>query len=512
MALCGTTWCSSALIKNLGVQSLGERLAEFPIVGIGSSAGGLEALEKLFDAMPPDTGAAFVVVAHLDPTRESHLSELLSRRTRMPTVAVEGATRIEPNHVYVIAPDQALMLDGGVLHPSKPKEPRAQRRPVDVFFRSLAENQKERAIAIVLSGTGTNGAAGLRFIKSEGGIVMAQEPSTAAHAGMPQSAIATGLVDLVLPPERMAEALVNVVRHPYVRQPDAAEPPELDGQLSALLALLRTRANLDFRPYRQRSLLRRIHRRMGLHQIQDADAYLERVRRDPDEVAALARDLTISVSGFFRDPEAWRILDEKVIAPLVAERDPSAAIRIWVPGCATGEEAYSLAILVLARAEQARKAFDLRIFATDVAQHILPTARAGLYPASIAPEIGAARLERFFDPVDDSYQAKKVLRDAITFAPGSAVLAPRSDQLPQSADLSRSGSAAQSGGAVPFRVARGWAPVSRFGRERLRPREPVPANIQEVANFSPSGADASRSRSFSPNRRRRAQRRIGAFG
>jgi two-component system CheB/CheR fusion protein len=404
-------------------------LADFPIVGIGSSAGGLEALEKLFEAMPPDTGAAFVVVAHLDPTRESHLAELLSRRTRMPTVAVEGATRIEPNHVYVIAPDQVLMLDGGVLQPSKPKEPRAQRHPVDVFFRSLAENQKERAIGIVLSGTGSNGAAGLRFIKSEGGVAMAQEPATAAHAGMPQSAIATGLIDLVLPPERMAEALVNVVRHPYVRQPDTAEPPELDGQLSALLALLRTRANLDFRPYRRRTLLRRIHRRMGLHQIQDADAYLERLRRDPEEVTALARDLTITVSGFFRDPEAWRILDEKVIAPLVAERDAGAAIRIWVPGCATGEEAYSLAILVLARAEQARKAFDLRIFATDVAQHILPTARAGLYPASIAPEIGAARLERFFDPVDDSYQAKKVLRDAITFAPQNLLQDPPFSRL-----------------------------------------------------------------------------------
>jgi two-component system, chemotaxis family, CheB/CheR fusion protein len=221
-------------------------LADFPIVGIGSSAGGLEALEKLFAGMPPDTGAAFVVVAHLDPTRESHLTELLSRRTSMPTVAVERDTAIEANHVYVIAPDQDLTLHGDVLHPSKPSKPRAQRRPVDVFFRSLAENQKERAIGIVLSGTGSYGAAGLRFIKSEGGIVMAQEPATAGHSGMPQSAIATGLVDLVLPPERMAEALINVVRHPYVRQP--GEPPELEGQLSVLLALLRTKTNLDSDP------------------------------------------------------------------------------------------------------------------------------------------------------------------------------------------------------------------------------------------------------------------------
>ena len=281
----------------------------------------------------------------------------------------------------------------------------------------------------MLSGTGTNGSAGLRFIKSEGGIVIAQDPATAAYAGMPQSAISTGVVDLVLPPHRMAEALVDVVRHPYVRQPEAVAQPDSDGQLAELLGLLRTQTNLDFQPYRRQTLLRRTHRRMGLHQIEHLSAYLERLRGDPQETTALARDLTINVSGFFRDPQAWKILDERVIAPLVRERDANSAIRMWVPGCATGEEAYSLAMLFLTRAQEASKSFDLRIFATDVAQHILPTARAGLYPASIAADIGADRLERFFEIEDDSYLAKRVLREAITFAPQNLLQDPPFSRL-----------------------------------------------------------------------------------
>src|SRR5918994_4342140 len=404
-------------------------MAEFPIVGIGSSAGGLEALEKLFDAMPPEPGVAFVVIAHLDPTRESHLTELLDRRTQMPVVEVQGEITVEPDHVYVIAPDQSLELNGDVLHPSKPSEPRAQRRPVDVFFRSLAENQRERAIGIILSGTVTNGAAALRFIKSEGGITIAQDPATAAYAGMPQSAISTGIIDLVLPAEKMAAALLDVASHPYVRQPEAVEQPDWDGQLSAILSLLRAHTDLDFQPYRRQTLLRRTHRRMGLHRIQHLSAYLERLRNDPQEATALARDLTINVSGFFRDPQAWEILDEKVIAPLVAERDTNSAIRIWVPGCATGEEAYSLSMLIAERAQEARKAFDIRIFATDVSDHLLPMARAGLYPASIAADVDIERLDRFFEVEDDSYLAKKALRDTITFAPQNPLQDPPFSRL-----------------------------------------------------------------------------------
>ncbi|MGH6895388.1 MAG: chemotaxis protein CheB [Geminicoccaceae bacterium] len=405
-------------------------MAEFPIVGIGSSAGGLEALEKLFGAMPPDSGLGFVVVAHLDPTQESHLSELLSRDTKMPVVEVGERTAVEPGHVYVIAPDRYLTLKDGVLHPSEPGEPRGQRRAIDVFLRSLAEDQGERAIGIVLSGTGTDGTQGLRAIKAEGGIALAQDPETADFGGMPQSAIATGGADLVLAPEKMAEALLDLVRHPYLRRPAEVEkPPEIDGHLTAVLSLVRAGTKQDFRCYKRTTLLRRIHRRMGLRQIVGLDDYIERLRDDPGELAALARDLTITVSGFFRDPEAWKVLDQKVIAPLVAERPADAAIRVWVPGCATGEEAYSIAMLVVERAEAVQKSFDLKIFATDVSEHVLPVARAGLYPASIAQDISRERLERFFDREDDSYRIKRELGDAITLAPQNLMQDPPFSRL-----------------------------------------------------------------------------------
>ena len=262
-----------------------------------------------------------------------------------------------------------------------------------------------------------------------------------------------------------------MVRHPYVRQPEAVAQPDPDGQLSELLGLLRTQTNLDFQPYRRQTLLRRTHRRMGLHQIQQLSAYLERLRADPQETRALARDLTINVSGFFRDPQAWKILDERVIAPLVRERDGNSAIRMWVPGCATGEEAYSLAMLFLTRAQEAGKSFDLKIFATDVAHHILPTARAGLYPASIAADIGADRLERFFEVEDDSYVAKRPARSdhlcATESIAGPAVLPARSDQLSQSADLSGAGSAKEGAGPVPFFAPGRRTSVPRPRRDRV---------------------------------------------
>ncbi|HEX6110935.1 MAG TPA: chemotaxis protein CheB [Geminicoccaceae bacterium] len=393
-------------------------MAEFPIVGIGSSAGGLEALQKLFGAMPPDSGLAFVIAAHLDPTQKSHLAELLGRCTKMPVVQIENSTKVEPDHVYVIAPDQELTIKNGVLRTGKPSAPRGHRHPVDSFFRSLAEDQGERAIAIVLSGTGTNGSLGLRFIKAEGGIAIAQVPESAGFAGMPQSAIATGIVDLVLPPEKMPESLLSIARHVYVREPaKEVEEPAPKEQLNTLLTLLRAQSKRDFTSYKKSAVLRRIHRRMGLHRIDRLGTYIERLRSDPGEIKALAADLTINVTGFFRDPEAWGELDDKVIAPLVQERSTGSLIRVWVPGCSTGEEAYSIAMLILDRAEAARKSFDLRLFATDVAEPMLTSARAGVYPASIEQDVEPERLERWFERQDDTYRVRKALRKAITFAP-----------------------------------------------------------------------------------------------
>jgi two-component system, chemotaxis family, CheB/CheR fusion protein len=393
-------------------------MAEFAIVGIGSSAGGLEALQKLFNAMPSDSGLAFIVAAHLDPTQKSHLTELLGRCTKMPVIQIENSIKVEPNHVYVIAPDQELTLKDGIVRTNKPTAPRGHRHPVDSFFRSLAEDQGERAIAVVLSGTGTNGSLGLRFIKAEGGIAIAQDPETAAFQGMPRSAIGTGVVDLVLPPEQMPEAFLRLARHPYVREP--AKPVEEvapEEQLGTLLTLVRAQSKRDFNSYKRSTLLRRIQRRMGLHQIGTLSNYIERLHNDPNEMRALVADLTINVTGFFRDPEAWKMLAEKVIAPLVRERPADSTIRVWVPGCSTGEEAYSIAILITEAAEGVGKSFDLKLFATDVTEGILTSARAGQYPGSIAIDVGEKRLARFFQLRDDTYSIKKTLRETITFAP-----------------------------------------------------------------------------------------------
>jgi two-component system CheB/CheR fusion protein len=393
-------------------------MADFPVVGIGSSAGGLEALQQFFRAMPPDSGLGFIIAAHLDPTQESHLTELLSRCTKMPVVQIENSAKVEPNRVFVIAPDQELTIREGVVRPNKPTAPRGHRHPVDSFFRSLAEDRGELAIAIILSGTGTNGSLGLRFIKAEGGIAIAQDPETAGFAGMPRSAIATGVVDLVLPPDKMPDALLNFARHPYVRQPvEAAVERTPDDQLEALLRLVQAKTRRDFSGYKKRTLLRRIHRRMGLHRIESLPNYIGRLQNDPDEVKALASDLTINVTGFFRDPDAWRTLGDKVIAPLVRERRAESTIRVWLPGCSTGEEAYSIAILLLEHAAAARKNFDLKLFATDVAEGVLTSARAGAYPASIAQDVTPERLKRWFVMEDDTYCVRKTLRDAITFAP-----------------------------------------------------------------------------------------------
>jgi two-component system CheB/CheR fusion protein len=359
-------------------------MAQFPIVGIGSSAGGLEALQTLFRGMPADSGLAFIVAAHLDPTQKSHLTELLSRCTKMPVVQIDSAIEVEPNHVYVIAPDQELTIKKGVVQTDKPTAPRGHRHPVDSFFRSLAEDQGERAIAIILSGTGTNGSLGLRFVKAEGGIVLVQEPDTAGFQGMPRSAIGTGIIDLVLPPEKMPEALLNLARHPYVREPAAAvEQIEPDEQLRVLLALVRAQTKRDFNSYKKRTLLRRIHRRMGLHRIDTLRDYIERLQDDPSEIRALAADLTINVTGFFRDPEAWQALTDKAILPMVRERPAEAAVRVWVPGCSTGEEAYSIAMLITEQAEAIGKSFDLKLFATDVTEGVCRRRAPGSTPPAL---------------------------------------------------------------------------------------------------------------------------------
>jgi two-component system, chemotaxis family, CheB/CheR fusion protein len=391
---------------------------DVPVVGVGASAGALEAFKKLLQVIPPDTGIAFVLIPHLDPTHQSLLADHLARWTRMPVIEAQDDMRVEPNHVYVIPPNKYIRLADHGLFLDQPVKQRGIRMPIDHFFYSLAEVQRERAICIILSGTGSDGTLGLKEVKAAGGLVMVQQPETAEYDGMPRSAIHTGLADFVLPIEEMPNALIRFTRHPYLKnhaapgEHEAADP----STFRAVLELLRAQTDHDFLCYKKGTLIRRIHRRMGLAQIDDLADYLQRLRTDPQEAERLVKDLLIGVTHFFRDGEGWAQLDEHVVERLVAERDDGDPIRVWVPGCATGEEAYSLSILFFEAFEKFSKRCALQIFATDVDRHAIAIARAGFYPANIAAEVSAARLGRYFTEENGGYRVNKRLRDSCIFA------------------------------------------------------------------------------------------------
>jgi PAS domain S-box-containing protein len=391
-----------------------------PIVGIGASAGGIEALSLFFDAMPTDSGCAFVVVLHLDPKRESEMARILSARTKMPVIQVADGMRLAPGHVYVIAPDTDLTVGDGRLHVSRPTQTRGPRHPIDTLFASIASEQHERSIAIVLSGTGSNGTVGLKEIRAEGGMSLVQSPETAKFDGMPRSAISAGLADHVLAPDKMPEILLAYIHHGYVSAPVEAEAepasPKGEATIQQVLELLRARAGYDSGSYKRSTQRRRIHRRMGLRNIATLSGYLNELRHSPDEVATLVADLMISVTGFFRDAEAWEALAKLVIAPMVAERESGASFRVWVPACSTGEEAYSIAMLVTEQAEAVGKRFDLKVFATDAQEDNLHKARDGIYPAAALAGFPPDRVRRFFEKLDGSFQVGKELRDMVVFA------------------------------------------------------------------------------------------------
>ena len=395
----------------------------FPIVGIGASAGGLDAFKKFFTAMPADSGIAFVLIPHLDPTHRSLMVELLAKQTPMSVVEAGDNMPVEANCVYIIPPNRDLSIERGHLQLSKPPERRGLQTAIDFFFRSLAADQQEKAIGIILSGTGSHGTPGLKEIKLVGGMVMVQDPKTADYDQMPQSAIGTGMVDFVLPPEQMPAALVRFVAHPYlnsVPQTPAAEgTPE---QLNRILVLLRARTKYDFRHYRKKMLMRRVERRMGLGHIDELADYVEHLRENPDEVAALYKDLLIGVTAFFREPDAFQVLEERVIPELVARQSEDVPVRVWVPACATGEEAYSIAMLLLERFTQENKPAHIQIFASDLDEQSLDAGRQGIYPDSIAGDVSSERLERFFLKTDEHhYQVTKQLRESIVFAPQNVI-------------------------------------------------------------------------------------------
>ncbi len=395
---------------------------DFPVVAIGASAGGLEALKKFFSAMPTRSGLGFVVIPHLDPRHVSHLPELLRRHTPMQVTQADDEAQVEAEHVHIIPPNASLTIKEGILHLGTAVARPGIPRPIDGFLRSLAEYQQERALCIILSGTGSDGTLGLRAIKAEGGLVMVQAPDTAEHDGMPRSAIATGLVDYVLPVEQMPAALLDYVEHAHLRgSPIAVPAGKRYDPLQSILALLSTREGQDFRWYRKPMLLRRIQRRMGLNRIPAIGDYVQYLRDTPEELKALAKDLLIGVTEFFREPEAWAVLEQAVVPRLVAARHPQAPLRVWVTGCATGEEAYSVAMCLLERVAISERNGRLQIFATDIDSHALEIARVGSYPESMASSVAPERLARFFIKAENSYRVKKELREAVVFAPQNLI-------------------------------------------------------------------------------------------
>lgn len=396
--------------------------AGFPIVGIGASAGGLAAFEAFFQGMPAgaDPGMAFVLVQHLAPDHRSLLSELIRRCTRMPVFEVDDGVVVQPNCVYIIPPNRDMAFLNGTLQLLEPSAPRGQRLPIDFFFRSLALDQGQRAIGIVLSGTGSDGTQGVRAIKGEGGMVMAQDPGTTEFDGMPLSAIATGLVDYQLAPADMPARLITYARHAggRIRIAATAEGTQSEGALKKIFVLLRAQTGHDFSQYKPSTINRRVQRRMAVHQIDALDSYVRFLQQTPAEVEALFRDLLIGVTQFFRDPDAFRVLEEQVIPRLFEGKAVGSAVRVWCTGCSTGEEAYSIAILLQEHMDRLKQHFTVQLFATDIDSRAIATARSGLYPASIAADITAERLARYFSAESDgsAYRVHKGLRDMLVFS------------------------------------------------------------------------------------------------
>ncbi len=424
----------------------------FPIVGIGASAGGLDALRRLLEAMPDKSGVALVIIQHLARDKQSLAPELLSKYTKMEVHQVHDEPTVQPNHVYIIPPGKYLSIVGGRLMLTKMEGPRRAPIAIDFFLRALAKDQQQRSVAVILSGTGNDGTLGVKAIKQAGGLVLAQNLDSAEHSGMPESAIASGVVDQVLSPEQIPAALVRFAEHDYIREetPPLVEQVEMDeasdtsnnpnsiseanvqpAGLSAIIDVLRKHSKRDFSSYKEATLLRRTRRRMCLLHVDSVDEYLDLLKANSSEIDALGADLLIGVTDFFRDRDVWEELASKVIPEIVQSKSTDEPIRAWVAGCATGEEAYTVAILFLDEIRKQRKSNRLQIFASDIDKIALQQARNGRYPISIEADVTPPLLKRYFslDDAEHYFQVSKSLRESVVFAEQNLIGDPPFSQL-----------------------------------------------------------------------------------
>lgn len=403
--------------------------AIFPIVGIGASAGGLEALEQFLRHVPQQSGLAFVIIQHLDPTHKGIMPELLQRATGMEVFQARDRMEVKPDCVYVIPPNKDMSILHGHLYLFEPAAPRGLRLPIDFFLCSLADDLQEHSIGVILSGMGSDGTMGLRAIKEKAGLALAQEPVSAKFDSMPRSAIEAGLIDLVAPAEDLPATIIECLRHtPFITSSGSTREEKDQSSLEKVLILLRTRTGHDFSLYKKNTVYRRIERRMGIHQISRIGSYVRYLQENPQEVELLFRELLIGVTSFFRDPEAWEVLQKELLPVLLAGLPGGGTLRAWSAGCSTGEEAYSLAIAFREILEKVKPAenITLQIFATDLDRDAIDKARQGVYLPTIAAVVSPERLKRYFIKEGDRYRVGKEIREMVTFATQNVIMDPPS--------------------------------------------------------------------------------------
>ena len=398
----------------------------FPIVGIGASAGGLEAFEQFLVNVAENSGMAYIVIQHLDPTQKGMLPELLQRVSKIPVFQVKDQMNVRPNCVYVIPPNKSMSILKGLLYLFEPIEIRGLRLPIDFFLRSLAIDQQERSVGVILSGMGSDGSIGLHAIKENNGIVMVQDPTTAKFDSMPRNAIDSVLADIVAPVNELPAKLIELIKNtPILRLDQETEIKDKSG-LEKIIILLRTQTGNDFSLYKKNTLYRRIERRMGIHKIDKIISYVHFLQENPAEVEILFKELLIGVTNFFRDTPAWEKLKESILPDILADAKDGSILRAWIPGCSTGEEAYSLAIVFKEALEKAskNKGITLQIFATDLDENAVETARKGLFPANIITDVSQSRLNRFFIKTEDGYRINTEIREMIVFAQHNIIMHP----------------------------------------------------------------------------------------